>query len=340
VHADVVIRNEVFDLAVIKVSGPPPMHYVDILNTAAIDESFIERHIRVLGYPPLGGGTITVTRGIVSGFDEAGNLKTDAEINPGNSGGGTFDDLDTFIGIPSFITTEVHGKLGFIVSTARIKGWFGEILKDGVPSRPEDLGAAFERSNLTFSGENVDQSNQYPRILGKFAAIETLLSSHEYERAIPHVKFILDKRPRSALAHRYLGNILLGLKRYAEAATEYRTCLAYDPNSIPALGNLGLTLALLGRGGEALQIFEQIIDSTDNPSDLCCAYHNIGQIYSDWKRGDLSDLYWKKADELKAGAETDLSPGSPYPANAGGLVERLLDAIVKTEIQMEDESEA
>ena len=57
----------------------------------------LEKRIRVLGYPPLGGGTITVTRGIVSGFDEIGNLKTDAEINPGNSGGAALDDIDVFL---------------------------------------------------------------------------------------------------------------------------------------------------------------------------------------------------------------------------------------------------
>jgi hypothetical protein len=53
-----------------------------------------------------------VTRGIVSGFDEISNLKTDAEVNPGNSGGAAFDDLDTFLddgtthcGRDGFLTT-------------------------------------------------------------------------------------------------------------------------------------------------------------------------------------------------------------------------------------------
>ncbi len=81
VPAEVVIRNEVYDLAVVRIVGAPPAHFIDLLNTPPVDAAMMERRIRVLGYPPLGGGTITVTRGIVSGFDEAGNLKTDADIN-------------------------------------------------------------------------------------------------------------------------------------------------------------------------------------------------------------------------------------------------------------------
>jgi tetratricopeptide (TPR) repeat protein len=88
-----------------------------------------------------------------------------------------------------------------------------------------------------------------------------------------------NKRPRSALAYHYRGNALLGLGRYLEAVTQFRTSLAYNPGHIPALGNLGVTLIHLGRYSEALQIFEQIIDVSDNPAELWTAYNNIGQIY-------------------------------------------------------------
>ena len=138
-------------------------------------------------------------------------------------------------------------------------------------------------------GDNLDQSTKYPRILSRFAAVETLLSRCEYDEVLPHIAFILDKRPRSALASKYLGNALLGLERYTEAVTQSRTCLAYNPGDIPALGNLGLTLALLDRQAEALQIFEQIIDASDNPHELWAAYYNIGRIYEVWGRPDFRD---------------------------------------------------
>lgn len=68
--------------------------------------------LSVWGYPTsLSGSSITVTRGIVSGFlDEemagAGNrwIKTDARIAPGNSGGAAFNQNGELIGIP----TRVH----------------------------------------------------------------------------------------------------------------------------------------------------------------------------------------------------------------------------------------
>src|SRR5713226_9240735 len=69
VPAEVVIRSEVHDLAIVRITGAPPTHFIDLLKVPPTDASLIERRIRVIGYPPLGGGTITVTRGIVSGFD-------------------------------------------------------------------------------------------------------------------------------------------------------------------------------------------------------------------------------------------------------------------------------
>jgi len=337
VPAEVVIRNEACDLAVVRVMGAPPAHFIDLLNTTPIDASFMERHIRVLGYPPLGGGTITVTRGIVSGFDEAGNLKTDAEINPGNSGGAAIDDLDTFLGIPSFVVADTLGKLGFIISIDRIKEWLAAALKSGVPENSEQLAAAFTGTNLNFGGDNLDRSTKYPRILGKFAAVETLLSKNEYEKVLPQVKFILDKRPRSALAYHYLGNALLGLARYLEAATQFRTSLAYNPSHIPALGNLGVALIHLGRSGEALQIFEQIIDASDNPAELWASYDNIGRIYETWGQGALSRLYRQKATELSAEAAERLAEYK-HGKNPNNKVAMLADAIVNAEIEIDDQS--
>jgi tetratricopeptide (TPR) repeat protein len=336
VPAELVIRNETYDLAVIRITGPVPAHHIDIQKTSPIDASIMERRIRVLGYPPRGGGCITVTRGIVSGFDDSRNLKTDAEINPGNSGGAALDDLDIFLGIPSFIIADVLGKLGFIISVDRIKEWFGTALKDGVPTTTEQLAAAFVGSNLNFGSDNLDQSNNYPRILSKFALAESLLSQEKYEAVIPHIAFILGKRPRSALAYHYLGNALLGLGRYPEAATQYRTALAYNPESIPALGNLGVTLIHLGRHGEALPIFEQIIDISQNPAELWTCYENMGKIYEKLEQIPLSEQYRQKAKELEAAAAESLALYKRRP-NHGDKAATLAEAIMNAEIDLEDE---
>ncbi len=78
--------------------------------------------IYVLGFPGLGGDTITFTSGTVSGYldeDKDGAeewIKTDAEVNHGNSGGLAVDDRGAFIGVPSAGLTdaEAAGKISLI----------------------------------------------------------------------------------------------------------------------------------------------------------------------------------------------------------------------------------
>ncbi len=75
--------------------------------------------ITILGYPGLGGDTITLTRGSVSGFVD-GWIKTDAEINHGNSGGAAIDAAGRLIGVPSAGVSEevsderLPGKIGLV----------------------------------------------------------------------------------------------------------------------------------------------------------------------------------------------------------------------------------
>ncbi len=72
-----------------------------------------------LGFPGVGGTTITLTKGVYSGsYLERGDefYKTDAAINGGNSGGAAFDERWRFIGIPTATSpTEDGGKrdIGF-----------------------------------------------------------------------------------------------------------------------------------------------------------------------------------------------------------------------------------
>lgn len=67
----------------------------------------------VVGFPAIGGGTLTVTEGIISGFD--GNyIKTSAKIAHGNSGGGAFHYTGCWIGIPTSAKADDVESLGYI----------------------------------------------------------------------------------------------------------------------------------------------------------------------------------------------------------------------------------
>lgn len=73
--------------------------------------------LTIIGYPGLGGATVTITRGIVAGYlPDEGWIKTDAEINPGNSGGAAINRAGQLVGVPSAETRTAlaPGKLGLV----------------------------------------------------------------------------------------------------------------------------------------------------------------------------------------------------------------------------------
>lgn len=75
------------------------------------DSTEIGDHLSVLGYPAAGGKTLTVTEGIISGFEFDGEtrfIKSSAKLGHGNSGGVAIKDSGCLVGIPTFVQ---HGQL-------------------------------------------------------------------------------------------------------------------------------------------------------------------------------------------------------------------------------------
>lgn len=76
--------------------------------------------IIVLGYPSVGGNTITATEGVISGF-EGFMIKTSAKIEHGNSGGGAFlKDQGCWFGIPTSVMQGELESLGRIINYSLI----------------------------------------------------------------------------------------------------------------------------------------------------------------------------------------------------------------------------
>ncbi|MFO7630973.1 MAG: trypsin-like peptidase domain-containing protein, partial [Caldilinea sp.] len=86
------------------------------------DELLPGDRLAVIGYPGLGGATVTYTEGVVSGFldeDSDGEfewIKTDTQVNPGNSGGLAIDGAGNFIGVPTagYSRSDVAGKISLV----------------------------------------------------------------------------------------------------------------------------------------------------------------------------------------------------------------------------------
>jgi serine protease Do len=121
-YAEPVEVSNVLDLALIQITSDLDGNSIEVdqlklpfVTRGDSDEMELGQGINVLGYPGVGGETLTFTKGIVSGFESedlgSGTLervwiKSDAEIAPGNSGGTAVDDRGTLIGIPTLVQTD------------------------------------------------------------------------------------------------------------------------------------------------------------------------------------------------------------------------------------------
>ena len=77
----------------------------------------------ICGYPEIGGQNVTVTKGLISGFEESRTLiKTDTEIGPGSSGGVAITENGLLIGIPTSarIAPWGSGKIGYLIAVNEV----------------------------------------------------------------------------------------------------------------------------------------------------------------------------------------------------------------------------
>ncbi len=140
VYGGGVYGDEGFDIAFLALTEPgvtadgvqlPPLEetiFPDALKNAGkvcdTADLAIGEEILVFGYPAIGGSNITLTDGIVSGFDGYSGeyVKTSAKIDQGNSGGLAIRKEDgCFIGIPTLSYTGVMESIGSILNYARVK---------------------------------------------------------------------------------------------------------------------------------------------------------------------------------------------------------------------------
>jgi serine protease Do len=126
--AQVLAGNSTLDFAIMKIVSytgseqklktPLPvltMELADSDQVETLDEIF------VIGYPGIGGDTVTATEGKISGFideDEDGDFdwfKTDVLVNSGNSGGSALNGAGQLIGIPTQRRQDQSGNVIYLV---------------------------------------------------------------------------------------------------------------------------------------------------------------------------------------------------------------------------------
>ncbi len=121
-RAVVLAVDQTLDLAVLRIDSvldpdgggelPTSFPAAPLGDSGTVD---LGDNLRILGYPVIGGETITLTTGSVSGFTAQAGLgtralmKTDASISAGNSGGMAVDDSGRVIGIPTKARASENG---------------------------------------------------------------------------------------------------------------------------------------------------------------------------------------------------------------------------------------
>jgi S1-C subfamily serine protease len=117
------------DVALLKIdgiSGLSDKSSFSYLNLSAADETEVNDEITALGYPAIGGDTITITKGVISGKESKYNkdwIKTDAVVSYGSSGGAAIDANGNVVGITSSSHSDRLGSLGYIINIDSLSDW-------------------------------------------------------------------------------------------------------------------------------------------------------------------------------------------------------------------------
>ena len=175
----------------------------DNLGLTAIEHGDSEQlligdELFVVGYPGLGGATVTMTSGLVAGFlDEDENeefewIKTDAEMNHGNSGGLAVNSDGAFIGVPSggVADVEAAGKISLVRSGnlaldfydgARMSASNQTSNRSGAKTRNQRNASGAQILNVQF-GEAINRSNEVTRPGVRFdSGLTDLYAAFAYE---------------------------------------------------------------------------------------------------------------------------------------------------------------
>ncbi len=132
-RAEVVEHDEDTDFALLEIvsglySQPVPSDYkFPYFRLGDPERLNIGQPISFLGYPSIGGtgsrASISLTRGIVSGFERSGGrflIKTDAVIHNGNSGGAAVNAYYELLGLPTVIIGKEGVAIGFVNPVSEI----------------------------------------------------------------------------------------------------------------------------------------------------------------------------------------------------------------------------
>ena len=146
---------------------------VDIFNSDSSSLHFGDK-IEVLGYPSIGGSTLTYTDGTYSGMGSSSDgtknyIKTTAILGHGNSGGSAYGN-GKFVGIPTMVVSDIGitNSIGYILSVNSIKAWLSGI-----------LGSSYQNKIVTYEPSINNKTIALPNIITPSDISELSVSSFQ-----------------------------------------------------------------------------------------------------------------------------------------------------------------
>ncbi|KAJ7977492.1 Protease Do-like [Quillaja saponaria] len=150
--AKVLARGVDCDIALLSVESEEFWREADPLRFGRLPH--LQDAVTVVGYP-LGGDTISVTKGVVSrievtsyahGSSDLLGIQIDAAINPGNSGGPAFNDQGECIGVAFQVyRSEEAENIGYVIPTTVVSHFLNDYERNGKFSGFPCLGVLLQK---------------------------------------------------------------------------------------------------------------------------------------------------------------------------------------------------
>lgn len=103
--AEIYAINEDADLVILQIK-PLSSNSIELVPVKIAPEVRLGDELTAIGFPAIGGESVTVTKGEISGFSNYGGvrwIKSSISISGGNSGGGAFNLNGELVGVPTLM---------------------------------------------------------------------------------------------------------------------------------------------------------------------------------------------------------------------------------------------
>ena len=143
-------------------------------------------------------------------------------------------------------------------------------------------------SSVSASGATPSQALQQGTQQGEEdaynSAVNLILKSREYDKAIPAFQSFIERFPNSEYApnsHYWLGQLLFNKQQWAEASEQFNTVVTRFTDSskrADALLKLGVIAERTGNINQAKQLFQQVVDEYPNSSATRLASSRLNNL--------------------------------------------------------------